>query len=484
MPTARLLAGGGLGLMGGSGINYFVDSVNGNDGYTGKSPAAAFATISALPAITPGMRINLAKGSTWREQLTIAANNVTVQAYGTGAAPILDASDIIANAAFTKTVGRTNVYQATVNVSAGWSSVWEDAVRFANVADLATCDATASSYTCVDAAGPMVLYIHASGDGNPITNGKTYETTATVRTCGITSFGYTGTVISGITCKRNRDNNGSIIMGDSTTLTDCTALEGTKHNIFIGNGSVLTGCIAQDAYFKPTEPSHSLYVYNANVGNGAGVTFTNCTARSTVYDGEATGFFGHVNVSGSFGTIRYNNCTCDKLFLAFSMAEDIDAVVIDSCTVTACGGGVTVDVPTTINNSNFSVTGAVVISIPTAGASVTVTDCTIACSNVAPQNIRITADGTSVTLLRVIFAGNGNLETVYFTGANNTLNAHYCSWSTTYYTSWYLNNITGLTVVSDYNTFKSARFWRYNGAYIDFAAWKAATSQDAHSTEV
>ena len=87
-------------------------------------------TIARLLAVAPPAAANvfLARGSYWREQLYVAAsaartlpggllNGAKVLAYGSGRRPVLDGADVIPASSWTKTVGRTNVYQATVNTA-------------------------------------------------------------------------------------------------------------------------------------------------------------------------------------------------------------------------------------------------------------------------------------------------------------------------------------------------------------------------------
>ncbi len=75
---------------------YYFDSVAGSDANSGSSPSTAWRSISNLSqaAIAPGTSILLARGSTFAGQLTLmksgtAANVIAVDAYGTGAPPIL-----------------------------------------------------------------------------------------------------------------------------------------------------------------------------------------------------------------------------------------------------------------------------------------------------------------------------------------------------------------------------------------------------------
>ncbi|MBD3190223.1 MAG: hypothetical protein GF308_06250 [Candidatus Heimdallarchaeota archaeon] len=78
-----------------TGMTYYVDATNGDDGNIGTSPEMAFKTIArAKEYFAPGNTILLKRGQTWREQIYIensgtANNPITFDAYGSGAKPLL-----------------------------------------------------------------------------------------------------------------------------------------------------------------------------------------------------------------------------------------------------------------------------------------------------------------------------------------------------------------------------------------------------------
>src|SRR5215469_11375809 len=87
--------------------NWYVDSAHGKDTNSGKDINHPFKTIARLLAskITSGQTIALKAGSHWRETLTVPAANVTVAAYGNGQKPLLDGSDVVASALWSKIPG-------------------------------------------------------------------------------------------------------------------------------------------------------------------------------------------------------------------------------------------------------------------------------------------------------------------------------------------------------------------------------------------
>ena len=128
------------------GFKWYVDSVNGNDTNSGKSPATAFRTISAATShLGAGDSIGLARGSQWREQFTLPAANIMVGAYGSGNRPLLDASDAIATGDWSKTAGSTVTYQASEphDIATGktFIRVWENGALLKYQTSVALVDA-------------------------------------------------------------------------------------------------------------------------------------------------------------------------------------------------------------------------------------------------------------------------------------------------------------------------------------------------------
>ncbi|MGV9310042.1 hypothetical protein ACWENQ_42605 [Nonomuraea sp. NPDC004354] len=83
-----------------AGTTYYVDSKAGDDAAAGTSAATAWKSLATVNAATlrPGDTVNLKRGSSWSETLTLAAKGsaarpIVVQPYGTGAAPKLSGQD-------------------------------------------------------------------------------------------------------------------------------------------------------------------------------------------------------------------------------------------------------------------------------------------------------------------------------------------------------------------------------------------------------
>lgn len=267
--------------------NYYVDSVNGSDSNPGTSPALAFQNITALPTITAGKTVALADNSYWRQQLTINAANVTVTNYGSGALPILDGSDIIPNANFTKTAGYSNVYNTATTTflmggASAWVNMWETGAPgdnatgqfLANATSIASVDSTACSYyiptmtsSFMPTAEPM--YIHSCDGSSPITNGYKYEFAN--RAAGLLMTGLAGNV-SNIEGRKSAGNDGPLAFegdGNSYVINGVIARDGGKHNLRASGGSIVENSVLIDEYYPAVG---GLLVFFDQNGSGLPIT--------------------------------------------------------------------------------------------------------------------------------------------------------------------------------------------------------------------
>ena len=84
----------------GTGPNYYVDDVNGNDGNSGTSEAAPWRTLAKATSFTlsPGERLLLRRGGVWSETLKIEESGavglpVVIGPYGSGPPPVIQAAN-------------------------------------------------------------------------------------------------------------------------------------------------------------------------------------------------------------------------------------------------------------------------------------------------------------------------------------------------------------------------------------------------------
>lgn len=495
-------------LGGGSGYDWHVDSVSGNDNNTGKSPAQAFATIAKLEeqTITAGQRIGLARGSVWREQMDISAADITIEAYGTGNRPILDAANVVAAGSWTKTGGQTNVYQATVTPewgSANHLGFWEDGAYLTKATSLANCDATPASYFPSAASGEITLYVHPTGSSNPTSDGKVYEYSH--RQHGLNSYDALRLTVRSVHTKHNLQNGGSLRLGQYAHAIDCHATSNGTYGVYMRTGSRLTNCTVTDVY---NSGATSVLVHpNDNTPAGEGIIISGCTlgmSSQTIPSwGNSVGYTSHYNTSGDFGTARIENTTFTNLSYGINSPRHTSTIQIVNCTWTDCkfnlispseppssGSGFTVLVdggswisnvidqrafyadytPSAITIQNLTLTtnqrtdiGYIAVR---AAATVTVQDCNFI--NSFNQNgrtpIYCNNAGANLTLQRNTYSGAQNWTNLYSFTAG----------------------AAGMTWASDNNTFGPNFAMSILGtAYSVFATYQAAvTPRDANSTSV
>lgn len=319
MSEVRTLVAGSSGGVVALGAAHYVDSNAADDSANGTSPATPKKTLGALPTLVDGDVVRLARGSRWREELRASGKRITVEAFGAGPRPIVDACNVYGGGVWTKTGGRTNVYQTDVTVanidnSTGRFLVLQNGIPLKWVASVATCDATTSSCNTPDVAatsGTFTIFVNVGGV-DPDGDGKTYE--IATRSYGGLSAGSSSW--KAIMFRANVHDNGSLVIrdlddnGDSAFVDDCIALWGNKHNFYISSGSARRSI----AYgFQPANTTHTGFVFfRTTAGTRTAYAF-DCGVvgdpRSPVSAADSgTGFLAHTGGSDSWSSVIYEQC--------------------------------------------------------------------------------------------------------------------------------------------------------------------------------
>ncbi|MEM9421751.1 MAG: DUF2793 domain-containing protein [Pseudomonadota bacterium] len=106
-PNTSITGGGG-----GAANTIYVNVLTGSDTNTGTSPAAPFETLSiAQSVLASGVKLSLARGATWREKLTLPLDDVSVNVFGIGTIPVINAADEATG--WTATTGHTDVWEVS-----------------------------------------------------------------------------------------------------------------------------------------------------------------------------------------------------------------------------------------------------------------------------------------------------------------------------------------------------------------------------------
>ena len=463
---------------------YYCDSVNGNDSNAG-TYNAPFATIAHMASVDAGANKNrwrLVTGSAWREQLTVPRAGMTIDAYGPGAAPLLDCSDIIASGAWSKTAGRTNVYQATLTVPVNtpsdpdwYTSVWENDTRYTIAHSIAAVDSAASSYYPVAVNSTTItLYVHTSSGASPATFTK-MEYAA--RLAGIMAQGVDRVTLAGIRTRRNIDANGSIILGRDCQVYNSTAEEGNKHNIFFDAGAVLHGVECKGAYYENL--GTTMFIGYGAADAARGFDFINCSAVTMgLADSTPPGFFIHSSVLGqTFAFVNFQGCSGD---IAFSACQQ---VIINNCT--ASNGFHAYDATSlAISNSaaSFNSSDQYGISAPN-------TACAVSLANVTLTGpVRSGLGGTCINLAvagsSLIVSGGTFQTAAQFVTSVGAASITVSGATVDVFHYGYYDQTATPTFAVDGNTYvspNSGEFAKLSGVDKTYAQWKA-TGQDAHST--
>lgn len=465
---------------------YYCDSVNGNDSNAGTFNAP-FLTIAHMASVDAGANKNrwrLMTGSSWKEQLTVPRAGMTIDAYGPGAPPLLDCSDVISPGAWTKTTGLTSVYQATLTVpsnvpsNADWySSVWENNTRYTIAHSTASVDATASSYYPVSVNSTTItLYIHVSDGSNPATNGFTLEYAA--RMAGIMAQNVNNVTLIGLRTRRNINANGSIIVGKDCLILNCICEEGNKHNCFFDSGTRLIGVQCKGSYYE--DLGSSMFVGFGTADSMRGFDLINCSAVNMgLSDTSLPSFYVHSSVLGqTFKYVNFQNCSG---LIAFSACLQ---AIVHGCTST---GGIAGYDAASLQISNSSITFSgndqYGISAPNTACAVVISGSTVT----GPSK----SGSPGTTCLHLAVAGSSLVANgSTFQTATNLLSAvgaaiisvQNCIVDVFHY--GYTDSTGTPTFSVDHNTyngFNSTEWAILNGVGTTYAQWKA-TGQDAHST--
>ena len=467
--------------------DWYVDSTAavGGDG----SLTAPFDTLSDL-TLADGDVVALRSGSTWREELVIPHDNISVYRYGSGARPEIDCSSVVAAGTWTKTAGKTNVYEATVSPALAsdetWVRLWEDGVSFVRASSVANCDATASSYyPSSDTTAPITLYVHASDDSDPASNTKVYETN--LRKTAIQGVNKANLVVDGLKTKRSLWGLGSVVTGRTAAVRYCRFEDGTKHNCYVGEGTFMYFTTAAEAYYGAQ--SSTLFVCYENEAAGMGFTAENCSALMTVYNENVSGFYQHPGITSvkKLGAVVYRDIIATNCGIGAGNSGLEDSWTIDGATMTGVKYGLLLYGDAIISNASITLGqdggNHVAFAIEaTADMTLTMSDSTLDADGhtISSGSIYSFRDNTTVILDTVEFINSVSSQGVNLTGDDSIVTATGC---------FFNGNVipyilTDVTLTSDYNYFLEA-WYEFNVntvAYASVALYQAGTGQDAHST--
>jgi hypothetical protein len=496
-------------------FDWFVDSVRGSDTNSGRTATAAFATLAAAVSAVgtkANQRIGLARGSSWKEQFVLSANaGTSVKAYGVGALPLIDGSDIILNASFALTAGKTLTYEYAFTVTGATGTeqrlVWEDGVFLTQVTSIANCESTAGSFFYSSySASSGTLYVHATDGSNVTSNGKLYEFTKRYDCLSLTGDGCR---VENIRTRRQRHNDGSLILyGDNCWMINCTMEDGHKHAGYVGGerGGAL-GCTFLNAY-NGTSGSPNYLVFFKNTGTGGPMTaqcntFTTDSAvvpSASAFPNSAVSSIICHTAGGSLGTLTGGgnthtkagagygpansgglNVTGDTFLNCFSLGNTADAITVNLTDLNVTINQANVGGRSDGFDSNNPASGRVTVNYVRGVFSMGTYDISF-----TGNDMDTTYTGSSITIGNTV--SRAPLGALRPTGTGGTLTVNGCSITLGYTNDSFYNLAADTVYVGNNNTFNRAaagtRTWLRAGANVasSLAAWQTYSSQDAAST--
>ncbi|MBI5529978.1 MAG: hypothetical protein HY918_00555 [Candidatus Doudnabacteria bacterium] len=468
---------------------YYVDSVNGNDSNSGLSPAQAVKTISRLQTVDASAPLNtwnLVTDSAWRETLTVPRDNMTVQSYGSGAKPLVDASDIISSSAWSLTAGTTNCYKAVLpsdNANPNQIWVFENGSRLSMQTSTSSCDSIAGSFYIGNASTTSpTIYVHAT-TGNPSSNGSQYEYTARARAVDSSKD---GTRYIGLHARRVQANDGSIRAFTNAYISNCLSEESYSHQYYFSDGSLVTDSVAHNG-------GYGMYVLHPGsfFANGGSGEVRNSTAYndSTTYVAGASSFISHTGgTPDTFGTVTVDNLTSDNM--RGPAANEVSNFIIKNTTITnspadssstACfqaGVGTT-----TISNSSCQMTngGRALAGTNTTGEIISM------------SNVTLTGTGTAAYLsgtnAALTIASSTLIGGITMSGTGSSLSSRGNTWNSPTVndgtqTIYSLGGVSVANFSADYNSYLGQNF-KYviaTTTYYSLPTVRTVLSQELNTT--
>lgn len=309
--------------------NYYIDSLSGNDdndGTTSSHPWKTFANL-ATTSFSINSTIYLYRGGTWNEQLTVPASDLNIDAYGTGALPIIDGS--IAISGWTNLGGGIYSRTATVATGEGLGNLSEEGVMMTFVAwddnyPTSFTGASNGSYTFNWATNS--LYIKTASD--PVT--KNYR--ASLKLFGITAEDESNIAVKNISVTRF-----SLVGINFKNCANCTVSDST---ISKGGGAVLGA----------TQSGSPDYLYAGNgieYGNSSTDGSVSHATISEIFDsGLSPQTYASNQTAGpyTFDSVTISDCGFAGVEISVldnggATNSSIDTVTMSNITVTNSGKG-------------------------------------------------------------------------------------------------------------------------------------------------
>lgn len=400
-------------VLGGAQFDVYVDSVNGSDANPGTSLGSALQTLAAAAsAMSAGKKLALVSGSQWREQFSIAWDNITLGVAGAGAPPIISAADVV-----TATWTKPDVLNFPDVWSISWTRshtpaatddllLWADGVLQTHRNSLSELQSLGGWRASGRIANPATVYIKSVADPN--TSGVVYELPKRATAIGgHDQQGYNGdfaAIVGPIEALRSGQNYGPVA-GGSGSQSRLLVRDGGLHHL-TSEAATVEDVIALGIDQRFPTPAYPLTAYRAN-----SVGFAPTWKRSFVLaDGNPTtaniGIYCHASApSGNAEACTVEQAYVTNMQTAVSLAADvasIDGLYSQNCNYPVANG----QPLNTVNRmlARSTVTGGVIIALRDGGP---VNNDSL--SRTVENSVLYSAPGTFLSQFATLSARNGSL---------------------------------------------------------------------------
>lgn len=267
-----------------------------------------------------------------------SAHPITIKNYGPGS--VISGAQVILNAFFTKTAGRTNVYETSFDLSGFGSNflepmVWEDDDRLSEQTGIADTDTNPGSFYYD--SGNTKMYVHAANSSSVSTNDQIYEFPQDYSNMDFNGKDYI--ILDGVDCIKTSGNDtstvgGIVIEGDHNIIRNLKTYDHRRHSLIFNQEAEDNEVYNVDIYDAYTSAAAVFY------GTSLNSTTNNVLRDSRLWNGTANGVL-YIHGLGGDSTFTTNNTieNCDIYRTAGYWTTPTDALATfkgDSNTLQAC----------------------------------------------------------------------------------------------------------------------------------------------------
>lgn len=476
------------------GKTYYISKTgnDSNDGVTVDTPILTIAKFVEAVVLFGRRLVFLDdEDAVYREFLNISSNSQAVSVDGNF--NDINACDVITGWTQPDAVTYPNVWSKSIthqNTSVNERlMVMQDTIPMNHVASIALCNSTPNSryYADYGNVNPVTVYIHATGSGNPNTNGRVYE--ASVRSACIRNSN--NLTCENIVLRNGADNYGSIDPGLNFTGKKILLTNGTRHHAVFGSG-LLEDCIGFGFDTDTVGGGIGFTAYTTNA-SGLSAICRRCFVVPRAYTVGYSAFYAHSSGGNKHQNITFEQCYAKDVSYFFQ-AECVNhtlrnCIAINSqevgtdAMIGQVEGTTIIERVLTKYISKFILTSSQ--GSPTIVAS-TVTNC-FAYSTVSGSVLGVGSKVGPMTFEKNVWIKlvSSNILDVPPAGSVVTNNKNIFQ---------YTDNVNGrpikipvgTTYIGNYNIFLSSGGvtirMDYNGVtYTTLSAWQSATGQDTQS---